>query len=175
METGGAERHFYMNSSTALRETLKLLSSVVFFRCSSVRYTRVRFVQYFILVATDSHHASERGAAEYCTEGVGQAAGSPSSQSSGGGSLLCAPSVCRWVFLKNEAGESANMWRELYCMSCVVFLVAQPRFSSCSCCPASTAVAVDIQNTRPPGSSLYRPEEKTEGGHCLEIQPSTFV
>lgn len=47
-----------------------------------------------------------------------------------------------------------NIW--CVCSSCVSF---QPRFSSWSCCPASTAAAAESQNTRSPECSLYNLSE----------------
>ncbi|KAE8284626.1 hypothetical protein D5F01_LYC17961 [Larimichthys crocea] len=47
-----------------------------------------------LLVAPVSQHGGERGGAGYSSEGVDQTAGSPTSQPSGAGSLLCAHPVC---------------------------------------------------------------------------------
>lgn len=81
--------------------------SSCFFRCSSVSslfpFLRAKpeavFFPYLLVgPAPKSQHGGERGGAGYSSEGVDQTAGSPTSQSSGAGSLLCAHPVCWWVF-----------------------------------------------------------------------------
>ncbi|TDG98357.1 hypothetical protein EPR50_G00218050 [Perca flavescens] len=44
-------------------------------------------------------------------------------------------------------------WEPSWCSSCLL-----PRFSCWLCCPASTAAAVESQNTRPPEYSLSKDE-----------------